>query len=75
MPNKFINDHITIIKELFPIIVTTPEQIFMGYSKNHFDYAIIDESSQIFLELGLPILYLSKIKVVAGDQEQMRPTA
>ncbi|MCL6428622.1 hypothetical protein LT335_00161 [Spiroplasma sp. JKS002669] len=75
LPNKFINDHITIIKELFPIIVTTPEQIFMGYSKNHFDYAIIDESSQIFLELGLPILYLSKIKVVAGDQEQMRPTA
>ncbi|MGL5268678.1 MAG: AAA domain-containing protein [Spiroplasma sp.] len=75
LPNKFINDHITIINELFPIIVTTPEQVFINYNKNHFDYAIVDESSQIFLELGLPILYLAKIKVVAGDTEQMRPTS
>lgn len=75
LPDKFINDHIIIINELFPIIVTTPEQVFMGYEKNHFDYAIVDESSQIFLELGLPILYLSKIKVVSGDPQQMRPTS
>ena len=75
LPEKFINDHLEIIKEFFPIIVTTPEQIFIGYDKDSFDYAIIDEASQIFLEVGLPILYLAKVKVLAGDPEQMRPTS
>ncbi|MCL8211410.1 hypothetical protein LD125_00472 [Mesoplasma sp. JKS002658] len=75
LPNKFINDHLEILNELFPIIVTTPEQIFVGYEKNYFDYAVVDEASQIFLEVGLPILYLAKTKILAGDPEQMRPTS
>jgi superfamily I DNA and/or RNA helicase len=28
----------------------------------------------MFLEVGLPILYLAKIKVLAGDTQQMQPS-
>ncbi len=38
------------------------------------DYGILDESSQIFIEKGLPVLYLSKIKILAGDDQQMKPS-
>ncbi|SYV92110.1 Uncharacterised protein, partial [Mesomycoplasma hyorhinis] len=44
------------------------------YEKEEFNYAIIDEASQMFLEEALPILYLAQIKVFAGDKEQMQPT-
>ena len=71
---KFVNDHMEIIRELFPVIITTPETSFINWEKNSFDYAVIDESSQMFLEIGLPILYLAKIKVLAGDTKQMQPS-
>ncbi|MCP4336847.1 MAG: hypothetical protein GY679_03295 [Mycoplasma sp.] len=74
LPYKFANDHMTLIRELFPIIITTPETAFINWKKNSFDYAVIDESSQMFLEIGLPILYLSKIKILAGDTQQMQPS-
>jgi len=74
LPYRFMNDHISIIQELFPIIVTTPETDFINWEKEYFDYAILDESSQMFLEVGLPILYLAKTKVLAGDTQQMQPS-
>lgn len=74
LPLKFINDHKKIIKELFPIIITTPETSFIDWEKNAFDYAILDESSQMFIEIGLPVLYLAKTKILAGDNQQMQPT-
>ena len=74
LPFKFINKHIEIIRNLFPIIITTPETSFINWKKESFDYAILDESSQMFLEIGLPILYLAKIKVLAGDTKQMQPS-
>ncbi|AAT27985.1 DEAD/DEAH box helicase [[Mycoplasma] mobile] len=73
-PQKFINIHYKIIKILFPIIITTPETDLKYWQKEEFDYAILDESSQIFLEKGLPVLYLAKIKILAGDDQQMQPT-
>lgn len=73
-PQKFINLHYKIIKKLFPIIITTPETDLKFWEKEEFDYAILDESSQIFLEKGLPVLYLAKIKILAGDDQQMQPT-
>ncbi|MGL5205029.1 MAG: DEAD/DEAH box helicase, partial [Metamycoplasmataceae bacterium] len=73
-PNQFIKKHADIIKILFPIIITTPETELRSWSHNEFDYAILDESSQIFLEKGIPILYLAKIKILAGDDQQMQPT-
>lgn len=75
LPFNFMNDHINMIKDLFPVIITTPETNFINWKKEYFDYAILDESSQIFLEMGLPILYLAKIKVLAGDSKQMQPSS
>jgi superfamily I DNA and/or RNA helicase len=73
-PNQFIKKHAAIVKILFPIIITTPETELRSWTRNEFDYAILDESSQIFLEKGIPILYLAKIKILAGDDQQMQPT-
>ncbi|WP_025734401.1 AAA domain-containing protein [Williamsoniiplasma luminosum] len=74
IPIKFMNDHVSIIKELFPVIITTPQTEFINWEKEYFDYAILDESSQMFLEVGLPILYLAKTKILAGDTQQMQPS-
>ncbi|TPR53712.1 AAA domain-containing protein [Metamycoplasma neophronis] len=73
-PYKFFHKHKEMIKLLFPIIVTTPELDLSMWDKEEFDYAILDESSQIFIEKGIPILYLAKRKVLAGDNQQMQPT-
>ncbi|AZG68909.1 AAA domain-containing protein [Mycoplasma struthionis] len=73
-PFKFFHKHKDMIKILFPVIVTTPEFDLSMWEKQEFDFAILDESSQIFLEKGIPILYLAKRKVMAGDDQQMQPT-
>ncbi|WP_051604579.1 DEAD/DEAH box helicase [Mycoplasmopsis californica] len=74
-PYKFINKFANIIKKLFPIIIVTPDVDLSAWSKEEFDYAVLDESSQIFVEQGLPVLYLAKIKVLAGDDQQMKPSS
>lgn len=74
IPEKFIKDHKAIIKDLFPVVVATPDTLFYEWKKDAFDYVLLDESSQIFLETGIPCLYLGKIKILAGDPQQMKPT-
>ncbi|WGI36957.1 DEAD/DEAH box helicase [Mesomycoplasma lagogenitalium] len=73
-PYKFVLEHEKIIKELFPIIISSVDTELSKWNKNEFDYVILDESSQIFIEKAFPILYLGKIKVLAGDDKQMQPT-
>lgn len=73
-PVVFIKKHADIIKIIYPIIITTPETDLQSWTKREFDYALLDESSQIYLEKGLPILYLAKIKILAGDDQQMQPS-
>lgn len=73
-PAVFIKKHADIIKIIYPIIITTPETDLQSWTKREFDYALLDESSQIYLEKGLPILYLAKIKILAGDDQQMQPS-
>lgn len=73
-PYKFFHKHKEMIKLLFPIIVTTPELDLSMWKKEEFDFAILDESSQMFIEKGIPILYLAKRKILAGDSQQMQPT-
>lgn len=73
-PYKFIKECADVIKVVFPVIIATPHADLSKWEKEEFDYAIIDESSQMFIEQGLPLLYLSKIKILAGDEEQMKPT-
>ncbi|WP_041594212.1 AAA domain-containing protein [Mycoplasmopsis fermentans] len=73
-PYKFIKRFPNMIKKIFPIVIVTPEADLSAWNKGEFDYAILDESSQIFLEKGLPVLYLAKIKILAGDDQQMKPS-
>ncbi len=74
LPYKFINNFSDIIKELFQVVITTPQTGYVEWEKHAFDYAIIDESSQMFLEVGLPIIFLAKNHILAGDPEQMKPS-
>ncbi len=73
-PTVLIKKHADIIKIIYPVIITTPETDLQSWTKGEFDYALLDESSQIYLEKGLPILYLAKIKILAGDDQQMQPS-
>ncbi|WP_215737699.1 DEAD/DEAH box helicase [Mesomycoplasma hyorhinis] len=73
-PYKFFLKYSEVIKVIYSVIITTPSTDLSMYEKEEFNYAIIDEASQMFLEEALPILYLAQIKVFAGDKEQMQPT-
>uniref|UniRef100_UPI003D2945B8 hypothetical protein n=1 Tax=Mycoplasmopsis bovis TaxID=28903 RepID=UPI003D2945B8 len=72
-PYKFMKRFSNMIKKLFPILIVTPEADLSAWNKSELDYGILDVSSQIFIEKGLPVLYLSKIKILAGDDQQMKP--
>lgn len=73
-PYKFIKKFSNMIKIFFPVLIVTPDADLSAWEKEEFNYGIMDESSQIFLEKGLPILYLAKIKILAGDDKQMKPS-
>ncbi|TDV23049.1 superfamily I DNA and/or RNA helicase [Mycoplasmopsis mustelae] len=73
-PYRFVKKYAEMIKLIYPVIIATPDTDLSAWNKEEFDYAILDESSQIFIEKGLPILYLAKTKILAGDREQMRPS-
>ncbi|MBG0731066.1 ATP-binding protein [Mycoplasma sp. 'Moose RK'] len=72
-PYKFLLKHAKIIKTLFPVIITTPDIELVMFEKKEFDYVIIDEASQMFLEEALPLLYYGKTKILVGDHQQMQP--
>ncbi|ATG97680.1 AAA domain-containing protein [Mesoplasma lactucae] len=75
LPYKFMNKFQDIIQEFFPVMVITPQDIMPWWETESLDYAILDESSQMFLEVGLPLISYAKIKVLAGDTEQMQPSS
>lgn len=73
-PYKFFLKYSDVIKVIYSVIITTPLTDLSMYTKQEFDYAIIDEASQMFLENAFPILYLAQKHIFAGDKEQMQPT-
>lgn len=73
LPQQFLLKHFQIINVLFPILITTPDIELTMFEKEEFNYLIIDEASQMFLEEAFPLMYLAKIKIFAGDQKQMQP--
>lgn len=73
-PQKFMKKFTKLLKIIYPIIIVTPDTDLSHWQKQEIDYAILDESSQIFIEKGLPILYLAKTKILAGDPKQMSPS-
>ncbi len=74
---KYIEEYKNVLLYLFPIWVSRPEQIslYIPLEKGLFDYGIFDEASQMFLERAYPLLYRNKINIVAGDQNQLKPSS
>lgn len=74
---EYINKYNSILLKLFPIWVCRPDQVatYVPLGRNFFDYGIFDEASQMFLERAYPLLYRAKVKIVAGDQKQLRPSS
>ncbi|WP_033160084.1 AAA domain-containing protein [Mycoplasmoides alvi] len=72
----WFNMYRSILKELYPIHIMSFESasILLENKKNLYDYVIIDEASQVFLERALPALYRSSKYIVAGDTKQLHPS-
>lgn len=75
--NKIIKNHYRALKKLFPIWILSPETTasVIPLNKGEFDLGIFDESSQIRLERGIPLIYRCKYSVVSGDDKQLKPTS
>ncbi len=75
LPYKFMQKYKEIIDYLFSIFISTPESLacYINWNKK-FDYAVFDEASQLHLEKALPFIYISERCVIAGDDQQMKPT-
>jgi superfamily I DNA and/or RNA helicase len=43
--------------------------------EEEFYYGIFDEASQMSIERSYPLVYRSKIKVVSGDDKQLKPSS
>jgi hypothetical protein len=64
--------------ELFRVVpcwLVSPESVSTIFPmKEMFDLVIFDEASQCFAERGIPAMYRAKQVVVAGDDQQLRPS-
>ncbi|VEU78887.1 putative DNA helicase [Metamycoplasma arthritidis] len=65
-----------IIKTVYNIYVGTPEILgnFIDFQKDHFDYVIFDEASQIYIEKAIPFISIADKVIIAGDSQQMQPS-
>ena len=74
---KFVKTYYPILRYIFPIFVGRPENVatLVPFVKDEFDYGIFDEASQMFVERAYPCVYRTKIKIVSGDDKQLRPTS
>ena len=74
-PVQFINLFKTQLKQMFNVVVSTPEALstFINFETDRYDYVIFDESSQIFLEKALAYMALADKVIIAGDDQQMQP--
>ncbi|MCV3743573.1 ATP-binding protein [Ureaplasma sp. ES3154-GEN] len=72
----FVKEYYKYLIKLFPIWIAKPNDVcdIFPLQQDLFDYGIFDEASQMFLENAYPVLYRTKIKIVAGDDKQLKPT-
>lgn len=60
--------------QLVPCWLASPETVSALFPlKQSFDLVIFDESSQCYVERGLPAMLRGKQSVIAGDSNQLRP--
>ena len=74
---QFVKKYYTSLKKLFPIWVARPDNVadMIPLIRDEFDYGIFDEASQISLERAYPLVYRTNIKVVSGDDKQLKPSS
>lgn len=72
----WFNMYRDILYELYPIHIMSFEtaSVLLKIQKDLYDYVIIDEASQVFLERALPALYRASKYIVAGDTKQLHPS-
>ena len=65
-----------VVFEVFPVLLATPDVAcsILELKENIVDYVIIDEASQMFVDLSLPIIYRWRKLVISGDENQMPPS-
>ncbi len=62
------------IFKLIPCWLASPETVSALFPlKQEFDLVIFDESSQCYVERGLPAMLRAKQVVIAGDSQQLQP--
>ena len=74
---QFVKRYYNALKKLFPIWVARPDNVadMIPLNEGEFDYGIFDEASQMSIERAYPIVYRTNIKVVSGDDKQLKPTS
>ncbi len=73
---QFVKRYYKALKQLFLIWVARPDNVadMIPLVEDEFYYGIFDEASQISIERAYPLVYRCNIKVVSGDDKQLRPT-
>ncbi|MGL4950294.1 MAG: AAA domain-containing protein [Mycoplasma sp.] len=74
---QFVKRYYGALKKLFPIWVARPDNVadMVPLNYREFDYGIFDEASQISIERAYPLVYRANIKIVSGDDKQLRPSS
>ncbi|MBD5423044.1 MAG: DUF4011 domain-containing protein [Mycoplasma sp.] len=75
--NQFVRKYYSSLKKLFPVWVANPDNVadMIPLNAEEFYYGIFDEASQMAIERSYPLVYRTKIKVVSGDDKQLKPTS
>ena len=72
---KLIEEFRTMLFDLVPCWLASPEAVsnIFPMEKGMFDMVIVDEASQLAAERAMPFLYRGERKVIAGDENQLKP--
>ncbi len=72
---KLFQQHASEIFQLMPCWLASPETVSAIFPLEEiFDLVIFDEASQCFAESGIPAMYRGKQIIIAGDDQQLRPS-
>lgn len=74
---RFVHEFDTYLFRTFPCWLLSPETVsdILPLKEGMFDVIIFDEASQIFVENAIPTIYRGKQVVIAGDDQQLRPSS
>lgn len=75
--NRTIKEYYDVLRKIFPIWILSPDSAasILPLNKGEFDLGIFDESSQMRIERGIPLIYRCKNSIISGDDKQLKPTS